>query len=262
MRREHEYAEHHFSVLIKTTIVEATSISNLLSTTASLRYENNTMKLELLSLSSFFAIATTANGQFLRGDKKIPETMTEQDQELDNGPIATLDIDDNHLDFFDLGDAIFVLGILAKLDPLTSTTLLNEMTPVEVFERLSLKAPPAVLVNAQKRIEKLMSTPASMNDITTRPEPCETFFSLAENGYVEKHTEKIGAVAEPIRGCVAIKGERWNGSEWVHIRNEVARACVGALAFIKSWGARQTYSADVSLDATGGDKYSLEACWD
>jgi hypothetical protein len=121
-------------------------------------YKHKTMKLNLLSLVSFFAIPFTVNGQFLRGG----DGTTVQVQELPKDePVATLDLDANeaHLEFFDEGDAILIVGTTRtnseedreELDPFS-----NGLSPVEIFERLSRQAAPADLVNAQNRIEKLV----------------------------------------------------------------------------------------------------------
>jgi hypothetical protein len=226
------------------------------------------MKLNLLFFSAVFAIVTTVSGEFLRGnnlDQKevLVSTVTTQDQ--DTLPIAVIDIDETHLKFFDLGDALFMLGTAPQLDPLSITSL-NDLSPVKLFKKVTHKGAPSVLVNAQKRIEKLMGTPSAANDCPACPtalqlDQCKKFPIQTEDGFIEKHTEKMGGVVEPIRGCVALKVESWNGSDWQHIRKEVAQACVGSLAIAKAYGASQTYSFDVD-EVAAGDKYILEACWE
>jgi hypothetical protein len=87
------------------------------------------MKLNLLSFLSFFAIAMTVNGQLLRGGDDT--TVQRQEQNAKDGePFVTLHLDDAHLEFFDSGDGILIMGTG------TNSEVLTGLSPVEVFEVL------------------------------------------------------------------------------------------------------------------------------
>jgi hypothetical protein len=220
------------------------------------------MKLNLLSLMSFFTIAITANGQLRRGGE----------QEL----VATLDLDDAHMEFFDGGDGILIVGTTStnseadreKLD-LFSTALIG-LSPVEIFEQLSRKPAPADLVNAQNRVEKLVGTPSSKTDTTANPElddqvhksyrynQCVAMPSMTGDFYYAVTTNKIGGRVEPLRGCVNIKTEKWNG-RW-HSGRVAREVCAGDVGWVEWWAIQRLYSVDIFK--AEGDKYDLTVCYD
>jgi hypothetical protein len=238
------------------------------------------MKLNLLSLLSFLAITITVSGQSLRGDQQNRDIAVEQQNAE---PIATLDLGDNaaHLEYFDDGDGIIMMGTGTKNSTegqemlYRLSTILKELSPVEIFRQLSGNDAPADLVNAQNRIEKLMGTPSSMK---TSPTPaddaaipehirlnhvydiCRRYYSKAGDDYYARDTDKMYGLVEPYHGCVGIKTEKKNGSRWIETTGKIYRACAGGYAWADWWGPYMTYSIDIVEAA--GDYYDMQVCWD
>jgi hypothetical protein len=214
------------------------------------------MKLHLLFLFYFLAIATFVDGQFLRG--------RDQDQEQNAEPIlvATLDLTDiaAHLEFFDdAEEGIIILGMrnISTSDPKLLdhfTTILYELSPVEIFEQLSGSVAPADLVRVQNHIEWLVGTPPIKNENTYNE--CKNYYSKSGDGYVNMETTRMVGSVEPHLGCVAIKPERRNG--WTN--GPVIRPCVGAVVLTKMWGVYSHSSIDVF--EVNGDQYDFRVCWD
>jgi hypothetical protein len=192
-------------------------------------HQNKIIKLHLLSLLSFFAIAATSvNGHSLRGDTDH----------------RTLVLDENE---------ITTMGKMSRKEVHSLSGLF--------VEQLSLKAAPVDLTKAQNHVEMLTG------DLEPRQsDPTEDYVYnqcadgvLSGNGYLDRSTTKIYGEVTPITGCVAFKSEKFEGGVWI-TSGEVVRPCVGQTGVVLWWGEFGTYSVDV-FEAYD-DSYLLKVCWD
>ena len=198
-------------------------------------------------------------------------------------PLATLELaDEGIVEYFDDGDAILIVGNgMEDTDQLELfSTEVEEMGPVAAFEKLSGKAAPAELVEAQTRVDKAIDENATSKTTLLPPGEeeslnlrgaededeggdrrlvsCLWFYSRTGNASFSRNCNGLGGRIEPYRGCLGVAIDHWTGSYW---STQVTKsACAGGWAYAYSYGAyggrrARTYSAY-------GDGYHLKLCID
>jgi hypothetical protein len=181
------------------------------------------MKLHLLSLFPFFAIANSVSGYFLRADadrRALDLIYADKDE-----------ITENENEFTPLGK----IRKKNVLDPKNE----NEFT---TLGRLRKKE-----VDSRTQEQKDYEYKHCVQGVQ------------AGNGFVTKNTTKIYGQVTPIVGCVAMKAEKLEGGIWT-TSGEVARPCVAEPGRVLRWEDDATYR--VNVFEADGDSFLMTVCWD
>jgi hypothetical protein len=180
------------------------------------------MKINLLSLLSFFSIAIIVNGQFLR---KIENTVQDFD--------------------------------LAKLG--RSSRAVEQLSLKQATVADLVNSRPFVPEDPVPNPEDPVPNP---DDVTWNYvyNQCDDYGSLSGNGHVIKNTTKIYGYVGQITGCIALNVEKWNGTAFSDGGYEPSRPCTGNASRIAWWGTFTPYK--VVVFEAEGDTFNLTVCWD